>query len=734
VLTARLHILLFVLIAAVAAAQTIAPYRVCKSDESDAGGTCATSPRAVNPTPPSISNDQAKNRIEGTVIIELVVTPDGAPHDMKVIQGLCHGLDEQASAAVELWHFEPGTVQGKPVPVKTDVYVRFGNTNGPAFPGTVAFEDADKLYSEALNAQSAGDCGTAIQLATRVIQLFPQHWNAWNLLGWCYMDLDDLAKAESAFKRQIEVSPRHKYAYNNLGIVYSRRREYDAAIVEFRKQLEFNPGYDWPLVNIVMSLQEEKKYKEAIAAASDAIKAAPNNASLYTRLLDCYLALGMQDEAAKTLDKAASLTSTGWNGLAWTLARHNVQLERAEKYAKLDIAVDSASLTAISLDPLTPHVYSQINSIGATWDTLGWILFLRGDTSSAEKYLLASWSLSPDATIGDHLAQLYEKLGRKDEALKYSVLSIAALREMPFPQTDDLDAAANARERIAKQMSPGQAKKSIEDARKSLHSADSIGIANPSKQAGKAEFAILQAPEASKSQARLMAGDQTLATFADTVTAQAPRVSLPGDQDLDVPRWGSLNCPDAAAPCSLTIATSRQAIVDQRQSQLKASAVPAMTTPGAYSSESLGIALQLPEGWSKSGESVADSSTLAKVFFSKNNSLCSFTIVRYRVQATEDTFNKLIESELKDRLDDMRELSTASVVRDGLTGVRSVINYEDQKVEWHAVIETFTAGDLHYRLIAEAPLDDFQRNSAELDKLFASVRFPQLHVTAKDLQ
>ena len=723
----------FLLIGGLAAAQTIAPYRVCKSDESDAGGTCATSPRAVNPSLPSISNEQVKSHIEGTVIIDLVVTADGKPQDMKVTQGLGHGLDEKALAAVKLWRFEPGTVYGKPVPVTTFVTVKFGNTSGPAFPGPVAFEDADKLQSEAFNAQSAGDCPTAIQLATRVTQLVPQHWDAWNLLGNCYMELDDLAKAEGAFKRQIEVSPRHEYAYNNLGIVYSRRREYDAAIVEYRKQLEFNPSYHWSLVNIVFALQEEKKYKEAIAAAPDAIKAAPNNASLYVRLLDCYLALGMQDEAAKALDKAASLTSTGWNGLAWTLARHNVQLERAEKYAKLDIAVHSARLTAISLDPLTAHVYSQTNSIGATWDTLGWILFLRGDTSSAEKYLLASWSLSPDATIADHLAQVYEKLGRKDEALKYSVLCIAALRDTPFPQNDELDAADNSRERLAKQMFPELAKKSIEDARKSLYDADSLAVANPTKQTGKAEFAILQAPAASKSQARLMAGDQALATFVDTVTAQTPRVSLPGDQDLELARWGKLNCLDAAAPCTLTIATSKQAIVDQRQSQLKTSAVPTISTPGAYSSESLGIALQLPQGWSKSSESVADKSSWAKVFFSKNNSLCSFTAVRYHLQATEDTFNKLAESGLRDVLDDMHELSTASVVRDGLTGVRNVINYEYNKVEWHAVIETFTAGDIHYQLVAEAPLDDFQRSSAELDKLFASVRFPQLHVTAKDL-
>ena len=188
-------------------------------------------------------------------------------------------------------------------------------------------------------------------------------------------------------------------------------------------------------------------------------------------------------------------------------------------------------------------------------------------------------------------------------------------------------------------------------------------------------------------------------------------------------RWGKLNCPDAAALCTLTIATSPQAIVDQRQSEVKVAATPVVSTPGAYSSESLGIALQLPEGWSKSAESVADGPNRTKVLFSKRNSYCSLTVVRYHLQATQDTFNKLSASGLQS-LDGAHELSSTNVTRDGLTGTRTVVNYENDKVEWHAILETFTAGDIHYQLVAEAPLDDFQLNSAELDKLFASVRFP----------
>jgi len=73
------------------------------------------------------------------------------------------------------------------------------------------------------------------------------------------------------------------------------------------------------------------------------------------------------------------------------------------------------------------------------------------------------------------------------------------------------------------------------------------------------------------------------------------------------------------------------------------------------------------------------------------------------------------------------------VSRDGIGGRRRIINYKLNDIEWHTIMEVFSVGDTHYALIAAAPLDDFQRYAAEIDKLFASVRFPRLKVKAADV-
>jgi len=57
-------------------------------------------------------------RIEGTVVLELVVGSNGRTRSIKVIKGLGHGLDEQAIKALKRCRFKPGTRNGKPVAVR----------------------------------------------------------------------------------------------------------------------------------------------------------------------------------------------------------------------------------------------------------------------------------------------------------------------------------------------------------------------------------------------------------------------------------------------------------------------------------------------------------------------------------------------------------------------------------------------------------------------------------------
>jgi bla regulator protein BlaR1 len=65
--------------------------------------------------------------IQGTVLLECVVRPDGTAGEIRVIRSLdtVHGLDQAALDAARQWRFKPGTRQGKPVPVLVTIEIAF---------------------------------------------------------------------------------------------------------------------------------------------------------------------------------------------------------------------------------------------------------------------------------------------------------------------------------------------------------------------------------------------------------------------------------------------------------------------------------------------------------------------------------------------------------------------------------------------------------------------------------
>ena len=87
------------------------------------GGVSA--PRAIYKPDPEYSPEARQAKYQGTVVLSLIVTPDGRAHDLRVARSLGMGLDEKAIEAVRQWRFEPARKDGKPVAVAVDVEVNF---------------------------------------------------------------------------------------------------------------------------------------------------------------------------------------------------------------------------------------------------------------------------------------------------------------------------------------------------------------------------------------------------------------------------------------------------------------------------------------------------------------------------------------------------------------------------------------------------------------------------------
>jgi len=107
---------LLLVVAVAGYGQDSPPYRI-------GGGVSA--PRVVSKKEPEYSEEARKAKLEGTVVLSLVVGEDGVARNLSIAKRVGFGLDEEATEAVSAWRFAPGQKEGKPVPVLTTIEVNF---------------------------------------------------------------------------------------------------------------------------------------------------------------------------------------------------------------------------------------------------------------------------------------------------------------------------------------------------------------------------------------------------------------------------------------------------------------------------------------------------------------------------------------------------------------------------------------------------------------------------------
>lgn len=74
-------------------------------------------PKGIYIPNPEYSEPARRAKFHGTVMVGLVLGPDGLPRDIWIIRGVGTGLDEKSIEAVRQWKFEPATKDGQPVAV-----------------------------------------------------------------------------------------------------------------------------------------------------------------------------------------------------------------------------------------------------------------------------------------------------------------------------------------------------------------------------------------------------------------------------------------------------------------------------------------------------------------------------------------------------------------------------------------------------------------------------------------
>jgi protein TonB len=90
-------------------------------------GEGVTAPQIEKEVKPVYTESAKKERIQGSVGMDVVVLADGSVGEVNVTQSLDkkHGLDDEAVKAVRQWRFVPGKKDGKAVPVLVEIEMTF---------------------------------------------------------------------------------------------------------------------------------------------------------------------------------------------------------------------------------------------------------------------------------------------------------------------------------------------------------------------------------------------------------------------------------------------------------------------------------------------------------------------------------------------------------------------------------------------------------------------------------
>ena len=90
-------------------------------------GNGVETPRLLNEVKPQYTAQAMRAKIQGTVLLECVVQPDGTVGNIRVVRSLdsAFGLDQEAIKALRGWKFAPGTRMGSPVAVLVTVEIAF---------------------------------------------------------------------------------------------------------------------------------------------------------------------------------------------------------------------------------------------------------------------------------------------------------------------------------------------------------------------------------------------------------------------------------------------------------------------------------------------------------------------------------------------------------------------------------------------------------------------------------
>jgi tetratricopeptide (TPR) repeat protein len=225
----------------------------------------------------------------------------------------------------------------------------------------------------------------------------PASVEAYNMLGFIYIDEKDLSNAVEAFQHALKIAPGSAKTRNNLGNVYMSEQKPDLAENEFRTVLRTDPGNRDANYNLGLLLMSKGSPGEAIPHFE---RVRPANVASQFNLIHAYLA---SNHSTEGLRLATELSAQNKDNIQLHFSL-GVMLAAEKQYKPAELELEKA-------DALRPGTFEILYNLGQA--------YLRaGAYPKAEFVLDRALKLKPDSPETLYLlAQVYSDESRPLDAL-----------------------------------------------------------------------------------------------------------------------------------------------------------------------------------------------------------------------------------------------------------------------------------------------------------------------------
>jgi tetratricopeptide (TPR) repeat protein/transglutaminase-like putative cysteine protease len=405
--------------------------------------------------------------------------------------------------------------------------------------------EGSRLVEQSRQAFLRNDVSGALESLNKAVEADPDSAEAWSLLGTLHVRQNAFDQGIGEMKKAIELAPRARIGYRTLAGSLMSRSRYDEALEVWRQLGKVYPDDAEAGRNTGAVLMRMGRMEEAVKVLEDAAKNNPDDAPLAFVLGRAYFQSGDSSKAIAAMRKAAERDSSSGmlNEVAYELADRNVDLDDGLRYAQQAVAAEEDETSGVDLQKLTTQDLLRVRSIGAEWDTLGWVQYRLGHFPEAKRYLAASWKLAQSPVIGEHLGTLYEAIGKTQQAAHFYALSLAAGGKTSGPRQRLEEILGN----------KARADAAVDAARPMLGQERSVELSKLAAGQATAEFFVLFKAGAGAVASKFISGSEQLRQAGAAITSAKYDAAFPDDRPTYLVRRGILDCGQNAKFCQFVL-------------------------------------------------------------------------------------------------------------------------------------------------------------------------------------